>query len=327
MDELRILEEGEELWELEEVDVPRVDLVRSPANRRKFVLFKSEEVNMEQKKDFEEVVPMKEDELQNANAEANVSTTAETPISIEAQNATLTDEDRDVLRKVLELLQPLKEKLNPVLLETLVVAAGYPKTGRYPTISPYPYPHGYPMPMKDIEKALENLPDEARERILKALEEAEKREKELIEKERKALYDRLEALQKANEELRQKLEEQERLRREKEAIEKAAREFRNLPVKAEALGPILLKLESALTEDERKELFRVLKAADEVMAKAEFFKEIGSAVSESTIDDPQAKLERKAKELADKEGIPLQVAKAEVLKRDKELYRALKNRG
>lgn len=325
-------EEDGELWELEELEVPRVDLVRAPANRRRFALMKSQEreVHMEKNtQDFEEVVA----QTQEANPapeepKENETATQDVQIQIEAQAGSLTDEDRKILRQVLELLQPLKEKLNPALLDTLAAAAGYPAKA---PISPYPQPqYGYPQPMKSIEKALEQagLPEQERERILKALKEAEEREREAIEKERKALFEQLESLRKANEALKAELDKQRMTLRHREFVEKAEKEYPNLPIEPEKLADVLIQLEDRLPEDARKEVLRLLKAHNDLIAKSAFLRELGTAAAEAEEDlsDPEAVLEERAKELAKERGIPLEVAKGEVLKEDRRLYQALRNR-
>lgn len=240
----------------------------------------------------------------------------------------LTDEDRELIREILEKLQPLREKLNPVLFETLARAAGYPK-GKYPAISPYPkgeYGYPYPYPKAAVEKALKDakLPKEVQSQIAKALEEAEMREREAIEKEKKELFERMEALEKQNTELKTELAKQEEANRLRTFTEVAREEYRNLPIKPEELGVILLKAEETLEEKPREDLKRILKGADEVYGKLPQL-EIGTT-SEAEGNDAESELEAKATELMKTSGISKAQARAQILKENRELFKALREK-
>lgn len=97
--------------------------------------------------------------------------------------------------------------------------------------------------------------------------------------EMEALTKRLEKAEadaKANAEKVEKLQSEQRLAE----FSKRATEYAPLPVKVETFAPILMKAADVLTEDENKELDRVLRAAAEAMTKAGVMKEIGSGAAE-----------------------------------------------
>jgi len=127
------------------------------------------------------------------------------------------------------------------------------------------------------------------------------------------------------EELRKELDEHKRQLREKEYVELAKSEYSALPgIKPEELGVLLMKAEDALAKEDFEKLSGLLKTVSKVIKSSALFEELGSALAE---DSPERELETKAEELAKSENIPLEVAKGEVLRRDKELFRRLRGRG
>ena len=312
---------------LTDLVVPRVDLVRFPANLREFLVLKSKEggvsmADTNEALDLDEVLeqegPKVEKEEQAVEEEAKAT-------------VELTDEEKEKLKDALEALYPLREKF-PRIVNFLGSLLGYPKAvetapaSPYPSAYPYPRPYyGYPSIRKAIEDKLSDLPDEVREQVLKAWDaEVEKTEKALAEQQEKwaAL---IKKAQEEAEELRKELDEHKRKLREREYVELAKSEYSGLPgMKPEELGRLLMRAEESLGEEDYKKLTGLLKTVSKVIKSSALFEELGSALAE---DSPERELETKAEELAKSENIPLEVARGEVLKRDKELFRRLRGRG
>jgi len=316
---------------LTDLVVPRVDLVRFPANLREFLVLKSREGGVSMA-DTNEVLDLDEALKEEDQAAPGVEKEEEQVVSDEAKaTVQLTDDEKAKLKDALEALYPLREKF-PRIVNFLGSLLGYPKAvetapaSPYPSVYPYPRPYyGYPSIRKAIEDKLSDLPDEVREQVLKAWDaEVEKAEKALAEQQ-----ERMEALVKAAKqeaaELRKELDEHKRKLREREYVELAKSEFSGLPgMKPEELGRLLMRAEESLGEEDYKKLTGLLKTVSKVIKSSALFEELGSALAE---DSPERELETKAEELAKSENIPLEVARGEVLKRDKELFRRLRGRG
>ena len=317
---------------LTDLVVPRVDLVRFPANLREFLVLKSKEggvsmADTNETLDLDEVL----EQEQNPEVEKEQVDTQEPALENEAKAVELTDEQKKQLKDALKALYPLRDKF-PRIVNFLGSLLGYPKAvetapaSPYPSAYPYPRPYyGYPSIRKAIEDKLSDLPDEVREQVLKAWDaEVEKTEKALAEQQEKwaAL---IKKAQEEAEELRKELDEHKRKLREREYVELAKSEYSGLPgIKPEELGRLLMRAEESLGEEDYKKLTGLLKTVSKVIKSSALFEELGSALAE---DSPERELETKAEELAKSENIPLEVARGEVLKRDKELFRRLRGRG
>ena len=108
---------------------------------------------------------------------------------------------------------------------------------------------------------LESLPEDVRDKvesIFKSQEDLEKRNKQIRKEQEKTLAE---------------LAEERDERATEKAIQKAAGDYPNLPVKSEDLGPIV-KLAKEHFSEEQVELFgRILKAADTAIAETKAFEE------------------------------------------------------
>jgi hypothetical protein len=126
----------------------------------------------------------------------------------------------------------------------------------------------------ELRKALSPDSDEEwRERLLKALEKddgddippeilKDDRAVEAVREELQKQRDEIAELKKAREETAKALADEKAARVRKTYIEKAAA-YVNLPgVNPDDFGPMLMKMESALTEDEAKKLNEILKASE-----------------------------------------------------------------
>jgi len=331
------LAEDEEAFLLTDLCIPRVDLVTHPANLRNFLVLKSKRggVSMAENDkvlDLDEVLEQEQDrenEVEKEQAEVQ-----EPALENEAKAAVeLTDEQKKQLKAALEALYPLREKF-PRIVNFLGGLVGYPKAvetaaaSPYPSAYPYPYPYPrpyYPSVRKALQDRLSDLPDEVREQVLKAWDtEVEKAEKALAEQQEQMEALIKQAKQEA-EELRKELDAHKRQLREREYVELAKSEYSALPgIKPEELGRLLMRAEDALDKEDFEKFSGLLKTVSKVIKSSALFEELGSALAE---DSPERELETKAEELAKSENIPLEVAKGEVLRRDKELFRRLRGRG
>lgn len=273
---------------LSELWVPRVDLVYRPANRRRFLLFK-------------EVNAMEDQAI---------------------QEAALTPEEKELIKKVLADLYPLFEenKIPDSVITMLGKLVGYPAPeGAYPYPYPkykYPYPK-YPYPYPQVKELLEGLPnrEEVETIISKALEEKDKEFEEV----RKQDLAELEKAKAELEELRKAF-----------AAEQDARERAEAKAQVEAKFPNLAKLEPSLVEtvvslrkaEGYEKLLEGLAKVEQVLGQSSLFKEIGGTAPEPEKTDI---LETRAQELLTK-GLArtIEQARAKVLLSDPELYRTLR---
>ena len=150
----------------------------------------------------------------------------------------------------------------------------------------------------DLSKR-EDLPEDVR----KALADAESR----IEAAEKRATDSEERIAKVEEE------------RQLESAVKRAGSF-NLFAKADEFGPILMKIEGALDDDEFEKLSEWLTAAQAKIESSDLFAELGKDASKS---DVETSIEDRARKLAETENITYEVAYKRVLDGDKELRKRL----
>lgn len=120
---------------------------------------------------------------------------------------------------------------------------------------------------------------------------------------------------------------------EAETIAKTERDFRlnqeyvakarsmvNLPVSADEFGPVLKRLHDAMEEEDVAVIEKALRAANETIAEAGTFTEIGKRGGQGF--EAVSKLDSKAKELVEKSDEPLSMeqARAQVMETDPSLY-------
>jgi len=325
-------EEEERATLLTDLVVPRVDLVRFPANLREFLVLKSKQGGVSMA-DTQEVLDLDEALKEEDQATPEVEKEQEsTPVAEDEVKAAvqLTDAEKNKLKDALEALYPLREKF-PRIVNFLGSLVGYPKAvetaaaSPYPSAYPQPYYYGYPAIRKALEERLADLPDDVREQVLKAVDSEEEKAKQAIVKQQEAMEALIKQAKQEAEELRKELDEHKRQLREREYVELAKSEYSALPgMKPEELGRLLMKAEDALDKEDFDKLSGLLKTVSKVIKSSALFEELGSALAE---DSPERELETKAEELAKSENIPLEVAKGRILKEDKELFRRLRGRG
>jgi len=290
---------------LEDLFVPRVDAVGSPANRRRFLLLKE------------------------------VGEMPETLQEEEKKTKGLTADQQDQVKKALEILYPLFEEglIPDVVIAALGKLVGYPlpegvkpypypypyqHPGAYPQYS-YPKPYGYPAPQETscstntaAEEAAKSEPNvaEVKQESIEKAEEAQKPSAEL------------EALQKAQAELealRKALEEERLIREKKEYIETMKSQIPSLMSIAPEIADLLFTMKKS-GDTRLEEAFKKLEA---VVSASPLFKELGSAgqVEESPWDI----VEKQAQELLAKGAAKsIEAARVMVLTKNPDLYRQLR---
>lgn len=182
-----------------------------------------------------------------------------------------------------------------------------------------------------IEQPKEETPEEFKARVLKAITEAKGDEDELL----KGADDKtVEVVKVLRDEIRKAREDAEQAKKDaaeqKEELKKAreAEKDREFLAKAQGLdklpgnkpeefGTILKRAYSALTDDERKKLDEVLKAANELADNA-LFRETGTDYTEGSAE---AEVQAKAEELMKSDSkLTIEQAKTEIAKRFPELF-------
>ncbi|RLI53042.1 MAG: hypothetical protein DRP09_16670, partial [Candidatus Thorarchaeota archaeon] len=276
---------------LTDLVVPRVDLVRFPANLREFLVLKSKEggvsmADTNETLDLDEVL----EEEQNPEVEKEQGETQEPALENEAKAIELTDEQKKQLKAALEALYPLREKF-PRIVNFLGSLVGYPKAVETAPASPYPQPYyyGYPAIRKALEERLADLPEDVREQVLKAVDSEEEKAKQAIVKQQEAMEALIKQAKQEAQELRKELDEHKRKLREREYVELAKSEYSGLPgMKPEELGRLLMRAEESLGEEDYKKLTGLLKTVSKVIKSSALFEELGSALAE---DSPERELE------------------------------------
>jgi hypothetical protein len=280
---------------LEDLDVAEVSLVPRAANKRKFLILKSEEVSMD-----EILKGILETDLENKDKVEKV-----------LKDSGLSEEAANAVRAALKILVSYKDELPKDILATLGELAGY----GYPAPG-YGYPtqkakeenkaeedkkkYGYPAPTKKSDGSYDfsNVPEEVRPAI------------ETLWKEHDVAVKKAAELEKALQEEKDKVAR-------KEFIAKAA-EFDNLSIKPEEFGLVLKAVAEKSPEDYAK-LEAVLKAANESIKQSKIFSEIGSSrVSGGTA---MSKIEAIAKTYIEKDAkVTKEQAIQKVLVEHPELY-------
>jgi len=187
--------------QLSDLDIIEVSLVDRPANKRKFILFKSElkegSTSMPEKQETEFIEELVEEmekaeasgeaeKLEEAEAQETQSEEAELETQQEQQpeqetEKALSQKAQAAIKAALKALWPVRAEIPRSVLDVLGRLVGYPGYGY-----PYGYPtYGYPAPMgkaeelpEEVKTALEALWKE-REELSKRLEEAERIAKQL----------------------------------------------------------------------------------------------------------------------------------------------------
>ncbi len=280
--------EGEKrMANLTDLVVAEVSLVERPANRRKFLLFKSEEG--EGVEDLEKAEPAQAEETGEA-----------------VQAAELSEKAAQAVKAALRLLNEHKGELPGDLLDNLAALAGYgtaPAQGK--DMNPYGYRYGYAPYRYGYRKSeeagepgkaefdLSIVPEELRakmEAVIKQGEDAVKKARELEEEKRLSGF-----------------------------VEKARAELPHLAAAPEEIGKLLKDAEDGLPPEARGFLERLLKSADSALAQA--MQPAGASARSEGSAGAWDKIEKAAAHLVAEAGITRPQAIRKVLEAQPELYR------
>lgn len=136
-------------------------------------------------------------------------------------------------------------------------------------------------------------------------------EYEDIRKENEDIRKENEEIKKLQEETRKELMAEKDARATEQAIKKAAKDYPNLPVKPEEIGPIVKKVTETLSKEEVETFERVLKAADDAIKARKDFEEAKSgSFAYGETGSPLARLKDVAKSIVEKSDKPITQAAA-----------------
>ncbi len=328
---------------LEDMEIPRVDLVDLPAVGRKFLLLKNQEVNNmpEEPMDLQEMMKDTEGDSSTTQDVSTHSTTVDDSISnhdvsthgtdqdsstpdsvtvepkeepvVEEKSIDLSEEEQKKVRDAYNLLSDLgEEKVGKGLLEKLSGLAG--KENKYPKSEKE----------DELEEKLKDvLGKDQAEQILATLHSQEEElakaaenEKVALEKQVKDAYEQIETLKKS-------VDQERRKREEREFVDVIQKDIRSLPGQVDENAKLLFSVSEKLEKEEFDKLLDLFKSASSLVQKSGFLEELGSAASES---DPENILKARAKEkMEENPSLTLEKAKSLILSEDQDLYRQLRN--
>ena len=282
---------------LTDLDVAEVSLVKKPANKRAFLLFKQLDEGGE-----ERVPDLKEKLIELITSEAPLELEEKLEL-IEGQEG-LTEECREIVKEVVKVLRAYKADLPEDILEVIAELAELKLPERIVDQKPMAEEEekieimaGFPRPIKKADGSydLSGVPKEQRaivEALWKQAERADQLAKELRE------------------------EKELRIRKE---FEERAKQFDNLPISAEELGRILQAFHEKAKEEYDK-IERLLRAVNEALEQSEILKEFGSSYNGSS-GGAWTKIEKLAQGLIQKDAnLTKEKAISIVLEANPQLY-------
>lgn len=277
-----------EVSRLKDLDVLEVSLVPKGANKRKFLLLKSDQ-NLEGDESMKEVIEqILKSELQE-----------EDKITEELQKANLSEKAVSAAKGALRILSAFKKEFPKDFIGTLSKLSGYDLPAQ-----------------KEEEKAKKKEEDPK-----PAIKEDGTPVYELIPDKLKPMVEKLcksqeDAVKKSNE-LEKILKEEREKRLIKEFIAKAS-EFKKLPINAEEFGLVMKEFSERAPEAYEK-LESILKATDKAIEDGNLFKSMGT--DQTPEDNIMSKVEKAASEkMKANDKLTKEQAITEVLKENPELY-------
>ncbi len=316
---------------LEELEIPRVDLVEHPAVNRRFLLLKDSEVNdmAREPQDLEEVLKEEtsEEVAEAGNAAAQESeeqpttdqgessgTDRSTEEPVFEAKAALTEAERGKVKEAVSALSGMEDIVGRAVMARLSsLVTGEEKTD---------YPEAKKAEGME-EKLIEALGKEEAQRVLDALRKQEEEITKAAESEREQLQKQVVEAEGRIEELTKAVTEEKRKREEREFVDSIQKDIRSVPGVVDENARLLFSISQKVEKEEFDKLVDILKSASAVIQKSGFLEELGSSASSS---EPEGILEARAKEKVQKDaGLTMEQAKARVLQEDPELYRSLRN--
>jgi hypothetical protein len=176
-------------------------------------------------------------------------------------------------------------------------------------------------PVEKAEVAAEPAPaaEPAAEEVAKALQ-AEAIQKAVAEAVEKAVAETKAQAAAERAVLEKRLADEQEAKEVSESIQKAASAFKNLPAKADVLGPDLRKIRKAVGDEVADRIESLLKGLD--MAVKPALEPVGVAKAEETEASAWATIEKRAKTVSVQKSITFAQAVTDVLTDDPKLYAA-----
>lgn len=282
---------------LTDLDVAEVSLVKKPANKRAFLLFKQLDEGGE-----ERVPDLKEKLIELITSEAPLELEEKLEL-IEGQEG-LTEECREIVKEVVKVLRAYKADLPEDILEVIAELAELKLPERIVDQKPRAEEEekieimaGFPRPIKKADGSYD-------------LSGVTKEQRAIVE----ALWKQAERADQLAKELRE--EKELRIRKE---FEERAKQFDNLPISAEELGRILQAFHEKAKEEYDK-IERLLRAVNEALGQSEILKELGSSYN-GTSGGAWTKIEKLAQGLIQKDAnLTKEKAISIVLEANPQLY-------
>lgn len=273
---------------LEDVEIPRVDIVAQPAVGRRFLLLKNQEVegmgtdalSVEDGARLLEAQGAAEPTVANTGADATASATNPT------------------------------EELVASVSEEEQTPAGQNATPSFDEFS------------ESMEKRLvKSVGKKEATRLLKALQDQEEAIKKANEAEKAELNKQISDARTQVEELTKAVEQERTARERREFVDVVKGDIAHIPGTVEDNAGLLFTISKRVEKGEFDKLMEMLKATNAVAG--DITKAVGTTRAES---EPQEILKSRAQELIDRDSsLTLEKAKARVLQNDPELYRRLRN--
>lgn len=281
----------EELANLTDLEVLEVSLVAKPANKKRFLLFKSEEG-----REVEELTKMEESE--------------EEAFSEPVQAVELSEKAVRAVKGALKILNEYRDELPSDALSRLAALAGYggaPAEGK--AAKPYgyrPYGYGYGYgPGYGYRKSVETEGEERPEFDLSAVPED--------------IRAKLEVLIKQGEDATKRAHELEEEKRLAEFVTKAKDEYPHLSATPEEIGGLMKDVSNTLPEEAKSFLERLLKSAEAAVSQA--MQPVGTSSVSDESQSSWERIEKAAEHLRGEAGLTRAQAIAKVLETQPELYR------
>jgi len=271
--------------ELKNLEAIEVSLVSKAANKKKFVILKSESKGVNQM-----------DEILKAIVEAELENEQEVDKILKAKK--VSDKAMAAVKGALKVLNAFKDELPNDVMTTLAGLAGYGYAAPEEMAKQKAgYKEYKPMKKADGSLDLDGVPEEVKPLLISLWKENE----DIVKK-----SNVLEAM----------IQKQEEDRLTEKYVQ-VAKQFKNFSVNPEELGVVLKEI-AKKAPDIITKVEEVLKSADAALSKAGLFKEIGSAAGNA----PKAmdKIEQKANEIMKTEKITKAAAITKTLEDNPELY-------
>lgn len=273
---------------LKDLEAVEVSLVPKAANKRKFLIFKSEGGN--EMNEFQEIL--------KSVLEADLENPEKVDQILKQNN--ISDKAASAIKGALKLLLAYKDELPEDIISTLAGLAGYDYAAPVKQQKQPEQPKGkggykYPMKKEDIEDL--DVADDVKATLT-------------------ALWKEKEAMAQKTQQLEESIKKQEDEKLTRDYVE-IAKGYTNIAINPLEFGKVLKEI-AVSNPEAAKAVQEVLKSTDAALKDAGIFKEIGSSASGAS--DAWGKIEAIAKEIVEKEKVTNAVAITKALEQNPDLY-------